>query len=120
MTRSRMTRFITAALAGVLTGCCASGAAPTPPAAPESTFVPVVSATGQVVPVRWASLSMPTGGLVSALPLVEGDTVARGELLLQLSGREPLEAVLAAPALDQITAQQTPDQALQQGDMAPG
>jgi len=118
MTRSRMTRFITAALAVVLTGCSASGADPTPTAAPESTFVPVVSATGQVVPVRWASLSMPTGGLVSALPLVEGDTVARGELLLQLSGREPLEAVLAAAELDQITAQQALDQVHEEEELA--
>lgn len=118
MTRSHMTRFITAALAVVLAGCSVGGADPTPTAGPEATFVPVVSATGQVVPVRWASLSVPVGGVVAALPVVEGDTVAKDELLLQLSGREQLEAVLAGAQLDQITAQQALDQVLEQEDLA--
>ena len=118
MARSHLKTLVIVAVAVVLAGCGAIGGQATPTAGPEPTFVPVVSATGQVIPVRWASLSMPTGGLVGALPLVEGDTVARGELLLQLSGREPLEAVLAAAELDQITAQQALDQVLEQEDMA--
>jgi HlyD family secretion protein len=118
MTRSHMTRFITAALAVVLAGCSLGGADPTPTAVPEATFVPLVSATGQVVPVRWASLSVPVGGVVAALPVVEGDTVAKDELLLQLSGREQLEAILAGAQLDQITAQQALDQVFGQEDLA--
>ena len=118
MASSHLKTLVIVAVAVVLAGCGAIGGQATPTAGPEPTFVPVVSATGQVIPVRWASLSMPTGGLVGALPLVEGDTVARGELLLQLSGREPLEAVLAAAELDQITAQQALDQVLEQEDMA--
>jgi len=49
---------------------------------------------------------------------VEGDSVAKDELLLQLSGREQLEAVLAAAQLDQITAQQALDQVFDQEDLA--
>jgi HlyD family secretion protein len=118
MTRNHMTRFIIAALAVVLAGCSAGGADPTPTPGPEATFVPVVSATGQLVPVRWASLSVLAGGVVAALPVVEGDTVAKDDLLLQLSGREQLEAVLAAAQLDQINAQQALDQVSEQEDLA--
>src|SRR3990172_10885869 len=85
MASSHLKTFVIVAVAVVLAGCGAIGGQATPTAGPEPTFVPVVSATGQVIPVRWASLSMPTAGLVGALPLVEGDTVEIGELLLQLS-----------------------------------
>ncbi|MBM2843370.1 MAG: HlyD protein, partial [Anaerolineales bacterium] len=118
MTGSRLNPIVTAAVAVALAGCSAGGGEATPTPGVEPTFVPVVSATGQVIPLRWASLSLPSGGIVSTLPVAEGDTVARDELLLQLSGREQLEAALAAAELDQIVAQQALDQVHAEEDLA--
>jgi HlyD family secretion protein len=118
MDRKPFYRFATLALAAVLAGCSIAGGEPTPTAGPEATFVPVVSATGQVVPIHWATLSLPGGGVVSALPVEVGDTVEKDELLLRLSGREQLEAALAAAQLGQIEAQQALDQVHDQEDLA--
>ena len=105
-----LTIEIAAGLALALAGCTAAGGDPTPTPEPETSFAPVVSATGQVVPELWSSLSLPVGGVVRSLPLAEGDQVDGGGLLLELSGREQLEAALAAARLEKIAAQQALDQ----------
>jgi multidrug efflux pump subunit AcrA (membrane-fusion protein) len=78
---------------------------------------PIVSATGEIVPMQWASLSLVGGGVVADLPC-EGDVVVKGELLLQLSGREQLEAALAAAKLEQVGAQQALDQVHKEEELA--
>ena len=100
------------------TGCTAGQGDSTVTASPEADFVSVISATGQVVPIEWASLSLPGSGVIAALPVVEGDRVAEDQILLQLSGREGLEAVLAAAKLEQIQAQQALDQVIDDEELA--
>jgi HlyD family secretion protein len=67
-------------------------------------FTPVVSASGQVVPKTWASLSLPSGGVIGSVAVAEGDEVGEGKILLQLTGREQLEAALAAAELEETSA----------------
>jgi HlyD family secretion protein len=75
-------------------------------------FTPIVSATGKVVPKDWASLSMPTGGVVDELSVEENDTVKAGTVLLVLSGSEQMEAAVTAARLELISAQQALDDLL--------
>src|SRR3990170_2845241 len=112
MNTSIRSKAILAGLGLMAAGCALGRGDPTPTPTPEAEFVPVVSATGQVVPVEWASLSLAGSGVVDALPVAEGDLVGKGELLLQLSGREQLEAALAAAQLAEIEAQQALDRVL--------
>src|SRR3990172_12900393 len=102
--------FITLILGLLLAGC--SGASQ-PEAAqleaePIEEFVPVISATGEVVPVRWALLGAPTSGIVAELLVGRGDLVQAGEPLARLGDRQAAEAVLAAARLALVTGQQAP------------
>jgi len=100
------------------TGCTAGQGDPTVTPSPESEFAPVVSATGQVVPIEYATLSLAGGGIVAELPVAEGDLVKKGDLLVQLSGREQLEAALAAAQLEAIAAEQALDQVRDEEELA--
>jgi len=103
--------FITLILGLLLAGC--SGASqpeePQPEPGPIGEFVPVISATGEVVPVRWALLGAPTSGLVTELLVGRGDPVEQGQLLARLGDREAAEAVLAGAQLELVSAQQALD-----------
>lgn len=82
-------RLSLVALAGILALVmvgCGGGAEPTeePQIEEEIGTATVVSATGEVVPAQWAELSFPQGGLVASLDVVEGDTVAEGDVLVEL------------------------------------
>jgi multidrug efflux pump subunit AcrA (membrane-fusion protein) len=100
--------LITLVLGLLLAGC--SGASqpeePQPEPGPIEEFVPVISATGEVVPVRWALLGAPTSGIVAELLVGRGDLVQAGEPLARLGDRQAAEAVLAAARLELVTAQQ--------------
>ncbi len=65
---------------------------------PEEQGVRVVSATGVVVPWRWATLSLSIGGTVEALLVNEGDQVQEGQLLVQLDDGDLQQAVAQAEA----------------------
>jgi multidrug efflux pump subunit AcrA (membrane-fusion protein) len=69
-------------------------------------YVPTVSVTGVVIPARWASLSVTGSGVVEELAVAEGVEVEEGEILLQLSGKEQLEAAITAANLELIGAEQ--------------
>jgi HlyD family secretion protein len=86
--------------------CQAGPAEPTPTAAPSEPVVPIVSATGQVMPETWAELSVPMTGIVEAVHFGEGEPVQAGDVILQLSGREQLEAAVAAAEVELVAAQQ--------------
>lgn len=73
---------------------------------PLEQFVPVISATGEVVPVRWALIGSPSSGIVAELPVSEGELVQSGQLLASIGGREAQEAMLAAAELELASAQQ--------------
>jgi HlyD family secretion protein len=58
----------------------------------ETSFVPVVSVTGEVLPRVWATLSPQANGAVLEVLVKPGDEVASGDLLVQL---DPADAQLA-------------------------
>jgi HlyD family secretion protein len=65
---------------------------------PEEEVTRVVSATGVVVPFRWASLSFQIGGRVEEVLVEEGDQVQEGQLLIQLDNSGLEDAVAQAEA----------------------
>ncbi|NIN98105.1 MAG: biotin/lipoyl-binding protein, partial [Anaerolineae bacterium] len=65
---------------------------------PEEDVTRVVSATGVVVPFRWATLSLKIGGQVRAVLVEEGDQVQEGQLLVQLDSSDLEDAVAQAEA----------------------
>jgi multidrug efflux pump subunit AcrA (membrane-fusion protein) len=58
----------------------------------------IVSATGEVVPAQWASLSFPISGRVVELTVEKGDTVKEGDILAQLDTDDLENAVKQAEA----------------------
>jgi len=71
---------------------------------PEEELTRVVSATGVVVPFRWATLSFQMAGRVEEMLVEEGDQVQEGQLLVQLDDSELEDAVAQAEAA-LVTAQ---------------
>jgi len=119
MTMFRYRQLVSVATALVLLAACqgTSTASPTP-AEPEAAVVPIVTATGQVVPEAWADLSLASGGVVASIDVAEGDVVSAGDVLLRLSGREQLQAALAAAQVERVAAQQALDAVREQADVA--
>ncbi len=95
----------------VVTGCSSVNPEPTPDSEPSplTSFSPVVSATGEVVPLQSATLSMNQGGILAAVMVAEGDMIEAGQLIArreQQLSRETLEAGLAASQFELASAQQ--------------
>ncbi|MGD2177925.1 MAG: hypothetical protein PVG71_08905, partial [Anaerolineae bacterium] len=59
---------------------CLGGAEETPTPIPESAFESVVSVTGEVVPAKWATLGIQTGGIVKDVVVEPGDEAKAGDL----------------------------------------
>lgn len=96
-------------LASVLLAGCAGQAQEEQPEAvtePFETFIPVVSATGELVPARWATVSSVASGMVVELLAEEGDRVEADQVLARLGSRESLEAAVAAAQLELVSATQ--------------
>jgi HlyD family secretion protein len=104
----------------IMTGCggVPTAPTPTPSATGGSDVVPVVSATGKVVPATWANLSFPTAGVVEQVLVAEGDKVEDGQVLVRLRGSEALEAALTAAQLAEMEAQQALDDLTENADVA--
>ena len=89
-------------LAWLLVGCDGN----TSPANPETAFATasaqdtenIISATGEVRPARWASLSFPVGGLAKTVHVEEGQTVTAGQPLVELDAVQLARAVAEAQA----------------------
>ena len=86
------------------TGPTPAVAAPTIPAGPMGRVV----AEAEVVPLRYASLSFVSSGVIEEVYFEEGDLIEAGQILAVLEGREHLEAAVAAAELELLNAQQTP------------
>jgi multidrug resistance efflux pump len=82
----------TVALLASALAACGGGADETPTPVPEQAFESVVSVTGEVVPAKWATLSLQTSGVVEDVLVEVGDEVAAGDLLVKL---ETVDADLA-------------------------
>jgi HlyD family secretion protein len=115
----RVSKFsLVVVAAALLAGCGSADGEATPTQQAEESFTPIVSATGEIVPLRWASMSFPAGGVVANLPLEEGDEVFSGTPLAQLGGREQLEAAVAAARLEELSAQQALEQVYEEEELA--
>jgi len=67
-------------------------------------FVPIVSATGKVMPAEWSTLSMKAAGVLAEVLVSEDDQVAAGQVLIRLEGAASLEAAIAAARFEVVTA----------------
>jgi HlyD family secretion protein len=114
--------ILTALIVLILSGCSGSKEANASTATQTQDlfedFTPIIAATGKIVPSNWATLSMPTGGVVDELRVQENDTVKSGTVLLVLSGVEQMEAAVAAARLELISAQQALDNLLLNSDVS--
>jgi multidrug efflux pump subunit AcrA (membrane-fusion protein) len=95
-------------------------AAPTPVAAqaPAETRPSVVSAEGEIVPVRFVELSFDTAGLVAAVEFEKGDRVEAGQVIARLQDQERLAAAVTAAELELVSAEQTYDDLFENNTLA--
>jgi HlyD family secretion protein len=92
-------------LAWLVTGCGGTQAKPTP--TPSAPVLPaVVSASGKVLPARWANLSFLSGGYVAAVKVQPGDKVEAGQVLVQLDDVDARLALAQANAALQMAQAQ--------------
>ena len=98
-------------IAGTLLLSACQGSFVTPTAEPEADeeFVPVVSATGVVVPAQWAALSMASPGIVAGLLVSEDEKVSADQVLLRLDGEDQLRAAVSAAEFELASAQEVLD-----------
>jgi len=93
------------------TSYVAPNTAPTPtPVFEAEEFDRVVSATGEVIPTRWAQLSFKIGGYLDELAVQEGDHVEAGYVLAHLETSDlerQVEQAQAALAVSQANLAQT-------------
>lgn len=72
------------------------------PAAPlpeeEEAGPAVIWASGNVVPVEWATLAFPISGRIAAIDVAEGERVARGSVLVRLDDTDLTDQVAQAEA----------------------
>jgi HlyD family secretion protein len=99
--------FILTVLGFLLAGCSGlpQRATPTPTPVAEDDLTPLVNATGIVVPARYTTLSVTSGGVVAELLVEENDVVTAGQPLLRLQGTEDLQVAVAAAQLEVVAAQ---------------
>lgn len=95
----------------LMVGCSAlpGGATPTPVPEPVNDFIPIVSATGVVLPEQWARLSMKAAGMVTEVAVEEDDMVQTGETLIHLEGQENLDAAISATRFELASAEHALD-----------
>ena len=94
-------------LAGLLSACGAAPTAAMPTPSGSAAILPaVVSASGKVVPVRWATLSFPVAGTLTDLTVQTGDRVKPQDVLAQLDDSDAqLQVAQAKAALAVAEAQ---------------
>jgi multidrug efflux pump subunit AcrA (membrane-fusion protein) len=76
---------------------------------PPDDFLPVISATGILVPSQWATLSVESAGVIEKILVSEDQFISSGEVLLRLEGGEKLRAMVTAAGVEVIAAQQALD-----------
>jgi HlyD family secretion protein len=86
------------ALAGCEFGGSGAGSQTTDATPQDLTVDDIVSATGEVRPVRWAALSFPVSGAMRAIHVEEGQEVTAGKPLIELDAVQLERAVTEAQA----------------------
>jgi multidrug efflux pump subunit AcrA (membrane-fusion protein) len=102
---------------------CSAKATPTElagDATPAEDFVPVISVTGKIVPVKWSNLSVSTSGVIAEVLVEEGQKVEAGQVLIRLEGTESQQAAIAAAKEEVVSAQQALDDLNTNVDVARG
>jgi multidrug resistance efflux pump len=86
--------------AGLLAGCNSFMSPPPastpPPSAASISEEVTVSASAEVVPEKYASLGMPSAGIIGEMLVKDGDQVSQGQVLMRLNGQEDAQAKIAA------------------------
>jgi multidrug resistance efflux pump len=77
-----------------------------------------IVAEGRIVPKDSASLFFMSGGTVDEVLVKEGDSVAKGDVILRLGDRESIEANVAAAHAEVTAAQQALDELNRTSDLA--
>ena len=101
-----------------LTSFIPSQATPTKRPNLNNDIEPIVSATGEVVPAQWSSLSMAIAGVVEEVLISETDRVEKGQVLILLKGTEDLQATIAAAKFEVKSAQKVIDDLYENNDVA--
>ena len=96
--KTRLVILALTVVAMVLSACGSSGSAQPTPSASTQTLPSIVSASGKVLPARWAALSFRSGGLITKVNVELGDPVKAGDVIAQLDASDAQLAVLAAEA----------------------
>lgn len=89
--------YVIAILSLLLVGCNSGeqNTASTPEPEGTQNFGAVISATGVVVPMHWASLSARSQGVINEVLVTEGERVSTGQVLVRLDGQEAAQAKLS-------------------------
>ncbi|MFC2052997.1 HlyD family secretion protein [Chloroflexota bacterium] len=101
-----------------MTSIMPSQATPTIRPIQDNNIEPIVSATGEVVPAQWSSLSMAIAGVVEEVLISETDRVEEGQVLIRLKGTEDLQARIAAAKFEVQSAQKVIDDLYANNDAA--
>jgi multidrug efflux pump subunit AcrA (membrane-fusion protein) len=75
---------ITLVLVLFVAGCSGGQNKPAPTPSADQIIPPVVSASGKLLPAKWANLASQTGGRVVEVKVQAGDKVQAGQVLVQL------------------------------------
>ena len=75
---------VTLVLALFVAGCSSGQGKSTPTPSADQVIPPVVSASGKLLPAKWANLASQTGGRVVEVKVQTGDKVQAGQALVQL------------------------------------
>ena len=102
--------FIFGVLILAACGSIAPQATPEVEEQPAEDFVPVISATGVLVPSQWATLSVENAGVIAEILVSEDVQVSSGDVLLRLEGEEKLQAMVTAAQAEVVAAQQALDE----------
>ena len=101
-----------------LTSIIPSQATPTKRPILYDDIEPIVSATGEVVPAQWSSISMAVAGVVEEVLISETDKVEEGQTLILLKGTEDLQARISAAEFEVKSAQKVIDDLYENNDAA--
>jgi multidrug resistance efflux pump len=95
----------------LITACSTSGnaASATPEAIPTVIADNTIIAEGNIEPIRFAEIAFNAGGVVSEVFVQEGQTVKKGDVLVQLGNSESAQAEVARAEENLILAQRAFD-----------
>lgn len=112
--------FVWLSMLSLLVSACSalpSQATPTAEPEPVEDFTPIVSATGVLVPEKFATLSITSAGVVAEVLVEEDDLVSTGETLLRLQGEENLAAAISAAEYEVAAAEHDLDSLYKDTDL---